>query len=147
MSTVCPLQDHRETHLRSCRTNHWPISLLPQEQAGFSTREVDRKSGHPADTRCWGCVSAKAGSVFVDLTAASTASYSDCFLTGTWSAWSWSWLAIAGSPLPQIKTNGAGYDALRMASHRDPSWHPFSSTPTSLTCQPPSPENMHTPTT
>jgi len=37
----------------------------------------------------------------------------------------------------------AGYDASRTASHRDLSWRPFSSTSTSLTCQPPSPESMH----
>jgi len=29
--------------------------------------------------------------------AASPASYCDCYLTGTWSAWSWRWLAIAAS--------------------------------------------------
>ena len=38
-------------------------------------------------------------------------------------------------------------DALRTASHRDLSWRPFSSTPTSLTCQSPSPESMHMLTT
>jgi len=30
--------------------------------------------------------------------AASPASYCDCYLTGTWSAWSSSWLAIVASP-------------------------------------------------
>jgi len=35
-----------------------------------------------------------------------------------------------------------GYNALRTASHRDLSWHLFSSTSTSLTCQAPSPESM-----
>ena len=38
-------------------------------------------------------------------------------------------------------TNGAGYDASRTVSHRDLSWRPFSSTSTSPTCQPPSPES------
>jgi len=42
---------------------------------------------------------------------------------------------------------GAGYDASRMASHRDLSWHPFCSTSSPLTCQPPSPESMHMLTT
>jgi len=31
------------------------------------------------------------------------ASYCDCHLTGTWSAWSWIWLAIAASPLQQTE--------------------------------------------
>jgi len=35
-----------------------------------------------------------------------------------------------------------GYDASRMASHRDLSWCLFSSTSTSQTCQPPSPESV-----
>jgi len=39
------------------------------------------------------------------------------------------------------------YHPSRMASHRDPSWHPFSPFSTSQTCQPPSPESMHMPTT
>ena len=34
-------------------------------------------------------------------------------------------------------------DAARTVSHSDLSWRPFSSTPTSLTCQLPSPESMH----
>jgi len=38
--------------------------------------------------------------------------------------------------------NGTGYDVSRMVSHRDLSWHPFSSTFTSLTYQSPSPESM-----
>jgi len=43
--------------------------------------------------------------------------------------------------LPET-AKGAGYDASRTASHRDLSWRLFSSTPTSLTCQTPSPERM-----
>ena len=42
---------------------------------------------------------------------ASPASCCDCYLTDTWSAWLWGWLAIAASPLPQITANEAGYDA------------------------------------
>ena len=40
--------------------------------------------------------------------------------------------------------NGAGYDASRMAAHRDPFWHPFSSTSTPPSCQPPSLAKIHT---
>jgi len=60
--------------------------------------------------------------------AASPASYRDYYVTDTWSAWSWTWLAITASPLPPATTNGAGYDAPRTAAHGDQSWHPFSST-------------------
>jgi len=74
-------------------------------------------------------------------TAASPASFCDCFLKETRSTWSWRWLDIAASPSPQVRTNEAGYDVSKTESHRDPSWHPFSST--SLTCQLPSPESMH----
>ena len=56
------------------------------------------------------------------------ASYCDCYLTGAWSPWPWSWLVTAASPLQLATTNGAGYDAWRTVSHRDPSWLPFSST-------------------
>ena len=52
------------------------------------------------------------------------ASYCDCYLTGTQSAWSWGWLIIAASRLPPATTKGAGYVASRTASHRDPSWQP-----------------------
>jgi len=48
ISAVCPLQDPRETHLQSCRTNHWPTA--PTGASGLSIREVDRTPGHPADT-------------------------------------------------------------------------------------------------
>jgi len=72
-------------------------------------------------------------------TAASPASCCDCCLIDIWSAWSWRWLAIAASPSPPETAKGAGYDASRAASHTDLSWHAFSSTFTSLTCQPPSP--------
>ena len=69
-------------------------------------------------------------------TAASPASCCDCCLIDAWSAWSLRWLAIAGSPLPQVTAKEAGYDASRTASHRDMSWCPYCSTSTSLTCQP-----------
>ena len=36
-------------------------------------------------------------------------------------------MEIEASTLPPELANGAGYDALRTASHRDLSWHPFSS--------------------
>jgi len=38
---------------------------------------------------------------------ASSASYCDCYLTDTWSAWSWRWLSIAVSPLQPATANGA----------------------------------------
>jgi len=40
-----------------------------------------------------------------------------------------------------------GRHKLCPTGHRDPSWHSFWSTTTSLTFQPPSPESTHTPTT
>jgi len=59
----------------------------------------------------------KARAVFVDLTAAyntawhwaSHVSCSNCYLTDTWSTFSWRWLAIAASPLPPEKRKEAGY--------------------------------------
>ena len=45
--TVSPLNP-RETHLRSRRSNHRPIA--PSGAGELSTREVDRRPGHPADT-------------------------------------------------------------------------------------------------
>jgi len=56
-------------------------------------------------------------------------------------------VAIAALPLPPEMAKGAGYDASRMASHRDLSWRPYCSASTSPTCQPPSPESMHMLTT
>ena len=75
------------------------------------------------------------------------ASHASCCLIGTWSTWSWRWLAIAAFPLQPEMAKAAGYNASRMVSHRNLSWRPFSSTSTSLTCQPPSPESMHMLTT
>jgi len=69
--------------------------------------------------------------------------YCDCYLTGTRSAWSWSWLVIAASHLPPVTRNGTGYITSRMASHSNLSWHPFFSTSALLICQPPSSECMH----
>jgi len=157
ISTVCPLQDPRETHLRSCRTNHRTIT--PAGTGGLSTREVDHTLGHLADATCKTlridlrlrrrglCLSISQQPATLYDIAASPPSYCDCYLTGTCSAWSWSWLVIAASPFPAVTTNGAGHDASRTTSYSDPSWHPFLSTCTPvLTCQPPYPESMHTPT-
>jgi len=52
-------------------------------------------------------------------------------------------MAIGALPSPPQIAKGAGYDASGTMSHRDLSWRPFSSTSTSLACQPPSPESMH----
>jgi len=45
--------------------------------------------------------------------------YCDCYLTGTWSGWSWTWLVSITSPLPLVTTNNrwASYNASRMTSH------------------------------
>jgi len=48
INAVCPLQDPRETHLHTCRTNHRPTA--PAGTGGLSAREIDHKSGHPTDT-------------------------------------------------------------------------------------------------
>jgi len=74
--------------------------------------------------------------------AVSPASCCDFYLTDTWSAWSWMWFSIAASPLPPQTANGAGHDTSKISSSKDLSWHPFSLTSTSLTCQPSSPESM-----
>jgi len=39
--------------------------------------------------------------------------FCDYYLTGAWSAKSWSWLVIATSPLPPPTANGAGYRTSR----------------------------------
>ena len=55
-------------------------------------------------------------------TAASYASYSIFFQTGTWSHWLWNMFVIKVLPSPPVSENKARYDALRMASHTDQSW-------------------------
>ena len=57
------------------------------------------------------------------LVPASYCSYCNCYLTSSWSAWSWSWLVIAALPLPPLTASGLSYDASRIASHRDSDWH------------------------
>jgi len=47
ISSLCSLQDPRETYLRSCRTNRRPFA--PEGAGGFSTREVNRPSGSLGD--------------------------------------------------------------------------------------------------
>jgi len=126
---VCPLYNRRETHLHSCRTNQPTTDqLLPQEQAGFrhGWTTIDQDTLLTQDMED-SFSAKKAGAVFVDLTAAydtvwhrivvSLTSCCDCYLIDTWSTRSCIWLAIAASPLPQEMANGAGYDALRTASH------------------------------
>ena len=48
ISSVCPLENPRETHLRSCRNNHRPTA--PTGAGGLPTREFGCRSGHPVDT-------------------------------------------------------------------------------------------------
>jgi len=130
-------------------------TLLPKQQAGFrhGRSSVDQVTLLTQDIED-SFSAKKAGAVFVDLTAAYDTVWHrglTCklpqllYLIDKWSAWSWRWLAIAASPLPPEMANGTGYDASRTASHRNLSWHPFSSTSTSLTCQPSSPQSMHMP--
>ena len=47
ISSVRPLQDPRETHLRLCLTNRRPTA--PTGAGGLLTREIDHRSGHPVD--------------------------------------------------------------------------------------------------
>jgi len=127
---VCPLQNPRETHLRSCRTNHRPTS--PEETGifrhGWSTLDqVTLLTQYIEDS-----ISAKknAGGVFVDLTA----TYDTVWHRGLTSKLLrllpdrdmvrviMDSLVIAASPILPLTTNGTGYDASRTASHRNPSW-------------------------
>jgi len=122
--------------------------LLPQEQSGFRhgrsavhqvtllTQDIENRFS------AW-----KEGRSCVCRLHSSPASCCDCCLTDTWSAWSWRWLGIAASPLPPETAKEPGYDASRTVSHGDLSWRPFSSTSTSLKCQPLSSESMHMLTT
>jgi len=45
----------------------------------------------------------------------------DCYLTGTWSAWSWCWLVITPSPLPPPLTIRVGCDASMVSTSN---WEP-----------------------
>jgi len=102
---------------------------------------------HPTTLVCYITQRKQPASSLTDGTSAPTqtspASCCNCCLMDTWFTWSWRWLAIAASPSPPETAKEAGYDASGLASHRDLSWRPFSSTSTSLTCQPPSQESMH----
>ena len=128
--------------------------LLQQEQRGFrhGRSTVDQVTPLTQDVKDSFSAKNKALAVFVNLTAAYDTVWHrglTCkllrfyLLIDTWSTWSSRWLSIAALLLPPEIANGAGYDASRTASHRDLSWHPFSSIFTSLTCQPRSPESMH----
>jgi len=76
-------------------------------------------------------------------TAASQASCCNCYLIDTWSTWSMEMVGNHSFTLTSGNGKRSRLRRLRTASHRDLSWHPFSSTPTSLTCQPPSPKSIH----
>jgi len=107
ISIVCPIQDSRGTHPRS--VSNQLSTITPAGPDEPSTQELDRRSGHLA---CWRktlriafqlrrpelCLSISHQPTTLYGTATSSASYCDCYLTGIWSAWSWSWLEIAASP-------------------------------------------------
>ena len=122
--------------------------MLLQKQEGFwhGRSTADQVTLLTQDIKMGLCLSISQQPATLHGITASPASYCDFYLTETGSGWSWKWLAIAASPLPPVTTNGAGCDTSKTASHRDPSWHLFFSTSTPLTCQPPSPDSMHTPT-
>ena len=103
--------------------------LLPREKVGFR----HGRSTVDQDT-CWHrtpriafrlkrrlelCLSTSQQPAALYGTAASPASCCNCCLIDTWFTWSWRWLAIAASPSPSETAKEAGYDASRMASHRD----------------------------
>ena len=127
--------------------------LLPREQSGFRHRRstIEQFTLLTQDIEDTFLAKKKARAVFVDLTAA----YDTVWHHG---------LTCKLLQLPPDRhmvhmitemvsnrsfnlTTGnskrSRYNASRTASHRDRSWRPFSSTCTSLTCQPPSPESMH----
>jgi len=124
-----------------------PAHSNPVKRWNFRKADWKRRIAFPLKRRPELCSSTSQQPTTPYGTAASPASCCDCCLTDTWSTWSWRRLAIAALPLPPEMAKGAGYDASRTLSHRNLSWRPFSSTSTSLTCQPPSPESMHMLTT
>jgi len=125
--------------------------LLPQEQAGFRKSTVDPVTLLTQDAENSCSAKKKAGAVFVDLTGAYNTVIACELLRLLPDRHMFRMtMELVGNrsfTLPPATTNGAGYDTSRTASHRDSSWQPFSSTSTSLTCQTPSQESMHTLTT
>jgi len=127
--------------------------LLPQEQAGFRHRRstVDQVTLLTQDIEDSFSAKKKAGAVFIDLTVAYDTIW-HCSLTckllrllpGRHKVrMIMGMVAIAALPLPPETGKEAGKHASTAASHRDLSWRHFSSTSTSLACQPLSPECMH----
>ena len=101
----------------------------PAAAGALSTRSTaDRVT-----LQCWHRTSRIAfrPQLFLSVGLAALCSIAGCCLAGTWSAWSWRWLAVTASHLPPA------------ASRKDPSWHRFSSTSTSVACQPLSPQSTH----
>ena len=117
----CPQRSTEELEL----SQGWLEALLPL--TGESVERLPPPSRH---IKYWECLSTSQQPTTLYGTAALPVSWCDCCLINTWSTWSCRWL-------------GAGYDPSRTAPHRELSWRPFSSTSTSLTCQPPSQESMH----
>ena len=130
---------------------------LPQEQAGFRNGRsaVDQITLLTQDIEDSFSAKNKAGAVFVDLTAAyDTVWYRGltCKLLRLLPGRHMVYIImemVSNRRFTLTTGNGQtnSYNASRTASHRDLSWRPFCSTSTPLTCQPPSPESMHTLTT
>ena len=70
ISTVCPLSDPRETHLRPCRTNHRPITPAGKRGLRHGRSTVDQVTLLTQDIEDSFSAKKKAGTVFVDITAA-----------------------------------------------------------------------------
>jgi len=129
---MCPLWNPRETHLRSCRTNHRPI--VPTAAGGLRHGRwaVDQDTLLTQDIEDSFSAKKNVGAVFVDVTAA----YDTLWHRGLTCKllrllphrhmvhWSWRWFAIAALTLRPETAKGAGDDASRTASHRDLSWPP-----------------------
>ena len=151
ISVLCvPLKSSRDSYARVD-----PIidPLLPWEQAGFrhGRSTVDQVTLLTQDIEDNLSAKKKAGAVFVDLTAA----YNTVWHRGLICKLLWllpdrhivhmimEMVSDCNFTLTTGKAKGTGYDTSRTAFHRDLSWHHFCLTCTRLTCQPPSPENMH----
>jgi len=155
ISVVCPLQNPRETHLRSCQNNHRPTA--PQEQAGFrhGRSAVDQVTLLTQDIEDSFSAKKKAGAVFVDLTAAYDTVWHrglTCKLLRLLPDRHMVHMIkeMVGNRSFTLTTGNCQRSRLRRLKNgvpQDLSWRLYCSTSTSPTCQPPSPESMHMLTT
>jgi len=152
---VSPLKSLRD-YLRSCRNNHQP--LLPQEQTGFQHRRsaVDWVTLLTQGIKDSFSAIKKAGAVFVNLTIGYDTVW-HCSLTCKLLRllpdrhMVHMIMEMVGNRSFTLTTGNGQRSRIRHlkkgVSHRDLSWHPYCSTSTSPTCQPPPPESMHMLTT